>query len=42
MCNYSGQAIPPYLQLQIRPSAESYQNMELQCFVGDAAIETSL
>lgn len=39
---YSGQAIPPYLHLQIRSSAEFYQNTELQCFVGDGAIETSL
>lgn len=38
----SEQAIPPHLQLQIRSSTEFYQNTELQCFVGDAAIETSL
>lgn len=42
---FSGQAISSDMEIQIRQIrlyAEFYQNMELQFFVGDAAIETFL
>lgn len=32
----------PYFHLQIRPSAEVYQNMEQQYFIEDVAVETFL